>query len=60
MRYRKACASMVEGVKIYDLERRPDEMVFFVELLRKDWEELLEGAWIVQADENSSSGTSIC
>lgn len=41
---------MLEGVKIHELKKIPDERGFFAELLRRDWEDLLGGEWIVQAN----------
>ena len=38
------------GVKVYELNRLPDERGFFMEALRRDWSELLEGDEIVQAN----------
>jgi dTDP-4-dehydrorhamnose 3,5-epimerase len=42
------------GVKIYNLKMRPDERGFFLEALREDWSNLLEGDKIVQANLSSS------
>lgn len=41
---------MLEGVKVYELKKIPDERGFFAELLRKDWKDLLGDEWIVQAN----------
>jgi len=41
---------MLDGVKIYELKINPDERGFFVELLRRDWKNLLGDEWIVQAN----------
>jgi len=41
---------MLEGVKIYELKKIPDERGFFAELLRRDWKEILGDEWIVQAN----------
>ena len=41
---------MLEGVRIYELKKIPDERGFFAELLRKDWKEILGDEWIVQAN----------
>lgn len=41
---------MLEGVKIYELKKFPDERGFFAELLRRDWKEILGDEWIVQAN----------
>jgi len=38
------------GIRTYDLKIFPDERGFFSEALRKDWEALLDGEWIVQAN----------
>jgi len=41
---------MLEGVKIYELKKFPDERGFFMELLRQDWKDLLGDEWVVQAN----------
>lgn len=41
---------MLEGLKIYELRKLPDEQGFSCELLRMDWKEILGEEWIVQAD----------
>ena len=41
---------MLEGVKIYELKRFPDERGFFSEVLRNDWNEFLANEWITQAN----------
>ena len=41
---------MLEGVRIYELKKIPDERGFFAELLRKDWKDILGDEWIVQAN----------
>lgn len=41
---------MLPGIKVYDLKRLPDERGFFAEILREDWENLLEGDHIVQGN----------
>jgi len=41
---------MLEGVKIHELKKFPDERGFFGEALRNDWKEFLEGEWIMQAN----------
>jgi len=41
---------MLEGIKVYDLKRLPDERGFFCEILRQDWKELLGGDWVSQAN----------
>jgi len=41
---------MLEGVKVYDLKKIPDERGFFCEILRQDWKEIIKDEWIVQAN----------
>jgi len=41
---------MLEGVKIYELKKFPDERGFFSEILRQDWKDLLGDEWIAQAN----------
>jgi len=41
---------MLEGVRVYELKKIPDERGFFAELLRSDWKDLLGDEWIVQAN----------
>jgi len=41
---------MLEGVKIYDLKKFPDERGFFSEILRQNWKDLLGDEWIAQAN----------
>ena len=41
---------MLEGVRVYELKKIPDERGFFAELLRRDWKEILGDEWIVQAN----------
>jgi len=41
---------LLEGVKIYELKKFPDERGFFAELLRRDWKEILGDEWMVQAN----------
>lgn len=41
---------MLEGIKVYELKKIPDERGFFTELLRRDWKDLLGDEWIVQAN----------
>ena len=41
---------MLEGVRIYELKKIPDERGFFAELLRRDWKEILGDEWIAQAN----------
>lgn len=41
---------MLEGVKVFELRKIPDERGFFSEILRQDWRDLLEEEWIVQAN----------
>ncbi|RJS80547.1 dTDP-4-dehydrorhamnose 3,5-epimerase [Candidatus Bathyarchaeota archaeon] len=41
---------MLEGIRIYELKKFPDERGFFAEALRKDWKNFLGDEWIVQAN----------
>lgn len=41
---------MLEGVKVYDLKKNPDERGFFSEILRQDWKDILGDEWIAQAN----------
>lgn len=41
---------MLEGVKILDLKKFPDERGFFSEILRQDWKDLLRDDAVVQAN----------
>ncbi|MEM3833378.1 MAG: dTDP-4-dehydrorhamnose 3,5-epimerase family protein [Thermoprotei archaeon] len=41
---------MLEGIQIKTLKRRSDERGFFLELMRKDWKELLREDEIVQVN----------
>jgi dTDP-4-dehydrorhamnose 3,5-epimerase len=41
---------MLEGVKVYDLKKIPDERGFFCEIIRQDWKEIIKDEWIVQAN----------
>jgi dTDP-4-dehydrorhamnose 3,5-epimerase len=41
---------LLEGIKIYEWKKIPDERGFFAELLRQDWKELLGNEWVVQAN----------
>jgi dTDP-4-dehydrorhamnose 3,5-epimerase len=41
---------MLDGVKVYELKKFPDERGFFTELLRRDWKDLLGDEWVVQAN----------
>lgn len=41
---------MVDGVKIYELKKLPDERGFFCEILRQDWKDILGEEWIAQAN----------
>jgi len=41
---------MLDGVKIYELKKFPDERGFFMESLRQDWKDLLGDEWIAQAN----------
>ena len=40
----------LEGVRVYDLKKLPDERGFLTEVLRQDWKELLQDDRIVQAN----------
>lgn len=42
--------AMLPGVKICEIRKIPDERGFFAEVFRGDWEELLSGDSIVQAN----------
>jgi len=39
---------MLDGVKVFELKKIPDERGFFAELLRQDWKELIGDEWVVQ------------
>jgi dTDP-4-dehydrorhamnose 3,5-epimerase len=41
---------MLDGVRVYELKKFPDERGFFSELLRRDWKDFLGEEWIVQAN----------
>lgn len=41
---------MLPGVKVVDVRKNVDERGFFGELMREDWNELLDGDRIVQAN----------
>ena len=41
---------MLEGVKVYDLKKFPDERGYFSEIFRQDWKDLLGEDWISQAN----------
>ncbi|MCD6446231.1 dTDP-4-dehydrorhamnose 3,5-epimerase family protein [Candidatus Bathyarchaeota archaeon] len=41
---------MLEGIRIYELKKFPDERGFFAEALRRDWKNFLGDEWIVQAN----------
>ena len=41
---------MLEGVKIHDIKKFPDERGFFTEILRQDWKDFLGEEWIAQAN----------
>jgi len=41
---------MLEGIKIYDIKKFPDERGFFAEILRQDWRDMLEDEWVAQAN----------
>lgn len=40
----------LEGIRVYDLKKLPDERGFLAEVLRQDWRELLHDDRIVQAN----------
>lgn len=40
----------LEGIRVYDLKKLPDERGFLAEVLRQDWRELLHDEWIVQTN----------
>lgn len=40
----------MDGVKIYELKKFPDERGFFCEILRQDWKDILGEEWIAQAN----------
>ena len=40
----------LEGLRVYEIKRLPDERGFFAEILRHDWKELLGDEWMVQAN----------
>jgi dTDP-4-dehydrorhamnose 3,5-epimerase len=40
----------LEGIRIQELKKIPDERGFFAELLRMDWNQLLNGEWIKQVN----------
>ena len=42
--------TLLEGIKICEWKKTPDERGFFAELLREDWKELLGNEWVVQAN----------
>jgi dTDP-4-dehydrorhamnose 3,5-epimerase len=44
----------LRGIRTLEINAVPDERGFFAEALRKDWKELLEGDWIVQANVSKS------
>lgn len=41
---------MLEGIKVFELRRIPDERGFFAEILRQDWKDFLENEWMAQAN----------
>ncbi len=41
---------MLEGLRVYELKKLPDERGFFCEIFRQDWKEFLGDEWIVQAN----------
>jgi|SRR5215212_6177653 len=40
----------LEGLKVTDIEKNPDERGFFSEAARKDWHEVFDERWISQAN----------
>lgn len=40
----------MDGAKIYELKKLPDERGFFCEILRQDWKDILGEEWIAQAN----------
>jgi dTDP-4-dehydrorhamnose 3,5-epimerase len=41
---------LLPGNKVFEVKKLPDERGFFAEMMRDDWQELLEGDKIVQAN----------
>jgi dTDP-4-dehydrorhamnose 3,5-epimerase len=41
---------MLDGVRILDIGKKPDERGFFAEIFREDWSELTDGDRVVQAN----------
>lgn len=41
---------MMDGVRIYELKKFPDERGFFSEIVRQDWKDILGDEWIAQAN----------
>lgn len=46
----RVCEYELEGIRVYDLKKLPDERGFLAEVLRQDWRELLHDEWIVQTN----------
>lgn len=40
----------MDGAKIYELKKLPDERGFFCEIVRQDWKDILGEEWIAQAN----------
>jgi len=41
---------MLDGVRVYQLKKIPDERGFFAEIFRQDWKDLLGDEWVVQSN----------
>ncbi|MEM0488941.1 MAG: dTDP-4-dehydrorhamnose 3,5-epimerase family protein [Candidatus Bathyarchaeia archaeon] len=41
---------MLEGIRVFELKKIPDERGFFCEILRQDWKEILGEEWIAQVN----------
>jgi dTDP-4-dehydrorhamnose 3,5-epimerase len=48
--YKSRREFVLEGIKLIDLKKNPDERGLFAEIFRDDWENFLEGDKIVQAN----------
>lgn len=42
--------TLLEGLRVYELKKLPDERGFFCEIFRQDWKEFLGEEWIAQAN----------
>ena len=40
----------LDGIKVFDIQKTPDERGFFTEVARKDWSNLFGEQWITQAN----------